>query len=104
MDKMGEILETKYRPNQMVSIIIKMEPEEISRLRGHMKNVHLFTTHLFNQESEIQARGTNGVTKYFKVPLSIRTRKKYEGPIGYQKIETPSKTFYVYTVKKEQEK
>lgn len=101
MDKMGEILKTKHRPNKKVTVLMKMGPEEISRLKGHMKNVSLFTTNLFEHEAEIQSRGTNGVTKYFKIPFAIRTRKKYDGPISYQKIETPSKIFYAYVINKE---
>ena len=46
----------------------------------------------------------NGVTKYFRIPLSIRSRKKHNGNLKYQKIDTPAKIFYIYTLEKEQEK
>ena len=100
---MGEIVDIKHLPNNNVNVKISLSPDEVSKLKGHMKNVHPFTSNLCTQESEINKRGNNGVTKYFKIPLSIRTRKKYEGQLNYQKIETPSKIFYIYTIKKEQE-
>lgn len=98
---MGEIIDIKNLPEKMVSMKVLLSPEEVSKLKGHMKNLHLFTSDLCTQDSKINTRGINGVTKYFKIPLSIRPRKKYEGKLTYQKIETPSKIFYIYTIKKE---
>jgi len=100
---MGQIINSKNLPDKKVICKIILEQEEMKNLKGHMKNIHIFNSDLCNQESKINTRGNNGVTKYFRIPLGIRSRKKPTGNLNYQKIETPSKIFYVYTLEKEAE-
>lgn len=101
---MGQIISTKNQPNKMVVCKILMDEGEIAALGGHMKNMNVFTSNLCKIDSQINTRGNNGVTKYFKIPLSIRSRKKHTGLLKYQKIEAPSKIFYIYTLEKNPEK
>lgn len=99
--KMGQIINTRNLPDKTVVCKILLNQEEIANLRGHMKNVHVFSENLCNQFSQINTRGNAGVTKYFKIPLGIRSRKKHNGNLSYQMIETPAKAFYIYTLGKE---
>ena len=100
---MGQIINSKNLPDKKVICKILLSQDEVKNLKGHMRNVHVFNSNLCNQESKINTRGNNGVTKYFRIPLSIRSRKKNTGILTYQKFETPSKIFYIYTLKKETE-
>lgn len=99
--KMGQIINTKNLPDKTVVCKILLNQEEIANLRGHMRNIHIFSENLCSQPSQINTRGNGGVTKYFKIPLSIRSRKKHNGNLSYQVIETPAKAFYIYTLEKE---
>lgn len=98
---MGEIIENKFTKNKKVKCKISLDIKEFENLKGHMKNIHFFSEKLCLHESKVNNRGNNGVTKYFKVPLKIRSRKKFERELNYKKIETPTKTFYIYILKKE---
>ena len=100
---MGQIINAKNLPNKTVIYKILLNQEEIINLKGHMKNIHLFSGNLCDQFSQINTRGNKGVTKYFKIPLSIRSRKKHNGNLTYQIIETPTKAFYIYTLSKKKE-
>ena len=101
---MGQIINSRTLSNKQVAIKIILDQEEIKNLQGHLKNIHVFNSDLCLHNSQINTRGNNGVTKYFKIPLSIRSRKKHTGTLKYQKIDTPSKIFYIYTLEKEEEK
>lgn len=101
--KMGQIISTKNMPDKTVICKILLDDHEVANLGGHMRNLNVFTANLCNKDSQINTRGNNGVTKYFKIPLSIRSRKKHSGILKYQKIDTPAKVFYVYTLEKESE-
>ena len=98
---MGQIINSKILSNKQVSIKIILDQKEMENLKGHLKNVHVFNSDLCAYDSQINTRGNNGVTKYFRIPLSIRSRKKHNGNLKYQKIDTPAKIFYIYTLEKE---
>ena len=100
---MGTIIDTKNAPNNTVICKLLLSNHEIEDLRGHMKNIHLFSAKMCNKETKINTRGNKGVTKYFKIPLSIRSRKKHNWSLTYQKIEDFSKIFYIYTLKTKEE-
>jgi len=96
--KMGQIINTKTMPDKTVVCKVLLDSDEIINLKGHLKNVHLFSSQKCDKESSINTRGNNGVTKYFKIPLSIRSRKKHSGVLRYQKLDTPAKVYYIYTL------
>ena len=98
---MGQIINSKILNNKQVVVKIILDQEEMRNLKGHLKNIHVFNSDLCAHDSQINTRGNNGVTKYFKIPLSIRSRKKHTGNLKYQKIDTPAKIFYLYTLEKE---
>ncbi len=101
---MGQIINSKIAANKKVIMKVMLDQDEVSNLKGHLKNIHVFNSDLCQHNSQINTRGNNGVTKYFKIPLSIRSRKKHNGKLNYQKIDTPGKIFYIYTLEKEPEK
>ncbi|MBT4375946.1 hypothetical protein HOD29_01075 [archaeon] len=100
---MGRIISSKTLPDKKVAYKILMDQHEVSNLKGHLKNIYLFNSNLCNKETCVNTRGNNGVTKYFKIPLSVRSRKKPTGELSYHKIETPSKSYYIYILNKEAE-
>lgn len=100
---MGHIIGTKAMPDKSVICKILMDADEIENLKGHLKNIQIFSEDFCRHESQINTRGNNGVTKYFKIPLNIRSRKKHNGQLSYQRIETPSKIFYIYTLQRDNE-
>jgi hypothetical protein len=102
-EKMGQIISTKNMPDKTVVCKILLDEEEMAALQGHMRNMHVFTSNLCNKDSQINTRGNKGVTKYFKIPLSIRSRKKHSGILKYQKLDTSSKIYYIYTLEKNPE-
>lgn len=101
---MGQIIHSKNISDKKVITKILLDQDEVTNLQGHMKKIHVFNSNLCNNESKINTRGNKGVTKYFKIPLSIRSRKKHNGLLKYQKIDTPAKIFYIYTLEKEKNK
>lgn len=99
---MGTIIDTKKASNNTVICKLLLSHNEVADLKGHMKNIHLFSAKMCDKESRINTRGNKGVTKYFRIPLSIRSRKKHNGSLTYQKLEDFSKIFYVYALTKEE--
>lgn len=95
---MGQIINTKNMPDKSVVCKILLNEDEVANLRGHLKNIHIFSSEHCIHESQVNTRGNKGVTKYFKIPLSIRSRKKNTGVLKYQKLNTPTKVFYIYTL------
>ena len=69
---MGEIIHSKILPDNKVLYKVLLDEEELKKLKGHLKNVHVFSSKLCKETSQINTRGNKGVTKYFKIPLSIR--------------------------------
>jgi len=97
---MGEIINSKRIPDKKVSLKILADHKTMSNLKGHLRNVQVFNPNKCIHAAQINTRGNNGVTKYFRIPLSVRSRKKQNGDLTYQKIDTSSKTFYIYTLEK----
>ncbi len=97
---MGLITESKETKDngQILKIILK--EKELKNLKGHLKRIRIFSSDLCTKETCIHKRGNNGVTKYFKIPLGMRLRKKKTKTISYQKIDSSDKTFYIYNVEK----
>lgn len=100
---MGQIIGAKTMPDKSVVYKMLTDTQDLENLKGHMKNIQLFSEDFCKFESQINTRGNNGVTKYFKIPLNIRSRKKHNGQLSYQRLETPSKIFYIYTLQRETE-
>lgn len=97
---MGRIINSKIFSENKVIYKILLEESDLQKIKGHFKNIHLFAGGLCNKETQINQRGKKGVTKYFKIPLEVRTRKKYTGIISYQRLDSATKSFYIYVLNK----
>lgn len=98
---MGKIISSKILSNNIIYKII-LENEEVLALKNAIKNINIFSADLCEKKASIIEKGKNGVAKYFEIPFNLRFRKKkhYE-EISYQKLETPTKIFYLYVIKKD---
>lgn len=97
---MGTIINSRLLNNNILYKIL-LNQEEVLTLKNSIKNIHIFAADLCDQSTNLIKKGKNGVTVYFKIPFSLRYRKKkYFKKISYQKLETESKVFYVYVIDK----
>jgi hypothetical protein len=99
---MGTILGSKMQSDGKVILEISLDQKEALQLRGHYDKIHVFTEHVEGVGAQISGRGKNEATKYFLIPKSLRTKfnLKSNTPVSCQKIETPTKMIFVYTVDK----
>jgi hypothetical protein len=99
---MGELINSKILTNNNIIYKILLEKEETLALKNAIKNINIFSADLCNIEAGMIKRGKNGVTMHFEIPFKLRFRKKKtHNKISYQKLETPTKIFYIYVIKKE---
>lgn len=93
---MGEILSIKEEGEKKI-VKIKTNLEELCQLRNHFKKIHVFSNECFCGRTKIMRRGNNGGTKYFGIPLILKSRRKRKfKKISYQKISIKNKTYYVF--------
>lgn len=98
---MGTIIEIKTLHNSNLIYKVLLEKEEVLSLKNAIRNINIFTEHLCNTEAKMIIRGNKGVTKYFEIPFILRFRRnKNLNDLLYHKIETSSKVFYIYVIKK----
>lgn len=98
---MGEIINTKTSSDK-ITYKIELSEGEALQLRNHMKNVHMFSANLCNNDTRIIKRGNKGGAKYFIIPLSLKSRKKKRcRAVSYQKIENKNKIFFVCVADKD---
>lgn len=92
---MGEIVDSKAS-NGKVLYRMEFSLDEVSQLRNHFKNVHLFSADSCIFPTRIIQRGHNGGAKYFSIPLSLKSRKKKNfSKVSYQKLEIGNKIYYI---------
>ena len=97
--KMGMVTSSKLLDNGKMLLRISLEESEVIALKNHVRNVHVFAGDLCNNEVNLIRKGKSGVTKYFGIPFSLRTKnQKHAGEGSCQKLETDSKVFFVYVV------
>jgi len=95
---MGEIVNTKIIRKKIIYRIL-FDEDEMKSLKNCFTNIHLFSEESFKIQSKVLTRGNNGSSKYFVVPLSLKSRKaKKSNDAKCQKINFREKIFYVYTL------
>ena len=77
-----------------------MDYEESLLLKGHIKNVHIFSEDSADIRTNLSQRGKNEATKYFLVPKQLRNNLKFNEKVKCQKLETNTKIIFVYVVDK----
>ena len=97
---MGAILGTKITKDNKIVFEVEMDYEESLKLKGHIKNVHIFSEDAAEIKTNLSQRGTNEATKYFLIPRELRGNLKFNEQVKCQKIDTDSRTIFVFVVDK----
>jgi hypothetical protein len=97
---MGSIISSRVQSDGKVIYEIGLDKEEALQLKGHMDNIHVFSEDSAVIKSRISLRGKNEATKYFLIPRELRDDIRKSKEVTCQKIETKSKTVYIYVVDK----
>ena len=97
---MGTILSSRIKEDGKVVFEVMVDYEESVQLKGHMDNIHVFSENVADIKTTISQRGKNEATKYFLIPRELRQDMKFNAPTKCQKIETKTKTIFIYTIDK----
>jgi len=97
---MGSIIGIKTTKEDKVIVEVEMDYEESLQLKGHIKNIHLFSEDSAEIKTNLSQRGTNEATKYFLIPRELRENLKFEEKVKCQRLETDSKIIFIYVVDK----
>ena len=97
---MGSILGTKTTKDNKVIFEVEMDYEESLKLKGHIKNVHVFSEDAAEIKTNLSQRGTNEATKYFLIPRELRENLTFNEKVKCQKIDTDTRTIFVFVVSK----
>ena len=97
---MGSIIGIRTVKNDKVVIELEMDYEESLKLKGHIKNIHVFSEDASEIKTNLSQRGTNEATKYFLIPRELRGDLTFNENVKCQKVETNSRIIFVYVVDK----
>jgi len=97
---MGVILGTKTTKDNKIIFEVEMDYEESLKLKGHIKNIHVFSEDAAEIKTNLSQRGTNEATKYFLIPRELRENLKFNEQVKCQKIETDTRMMFVFVVNK----
>lgn len=97
---MGTILGTKTTKDNKIIFEVEMDYEESLKLKGHIKNVHVFSEDAAEIKTNLSQRGTNEATKYFLIPRELRGDLTFNEEVKCQKIDTDTRTIFVFVVDK----
>jgi len=97
---MGSIVGIKTTKDDKVVVEIEMSYDESLQLRGHTKNIHLFSEDAAEIKTNLSQRGTNEATKYFLIPRELRENLKFDEKVKCQRVETGQRIVFVYVVDK----
>ena len=96
---MGKIISSRKQKDKVITEIM-FDYEEHLQLKGHLDDVHLFTEHVAEVQTNISQRGKNEATKYFLIPRQFRKGFKFNNAISCQRFDTENKVFFIYVVNK----
>ncbi len=97
---MGTILSSRMKDDGKIIFEVSVDYEESVQLKGYMENIHIFSENVADVETNISQRGKNEATKYFLIPKELRKSMKFDAKTTCQKIETKTKSIFVYVVDK----
>ena len=95
---MGKILGTKTTKEGNVIFEVEMDYKESLSLKGHIKDIHIFSEDVAEIKANLSQRGKNEATKYFLVPRELRSNLRFNEKVRCQKIETDTKIIFIYVV------
>lgn len=97
---MGTILSTRMTKDDKVVFEVEMDYEDSLKLRGHIKNIHIFSEDAADIKTNLAQRGANDTTKYFLIPRELREDLNFSKEIKCQKIETDSRKIFIFMMDK----
>ena len=97
---MGSILSSKKQDDGKIIFEIAMDYEEALQLQGHMDNIHIFSENIAHIKANMAQRGKNAATKYFLIPRELRKGLKFNKDASCQRIDTKTRTIFVYVIDK----
>jgi len=97
---MGMILGTKMIKDDKVVFEVEMDYEDSLKLKGHIKNIHVFSEDAAEIITNLSQRGTNEATKYFLIPRELREGLNFNKNVKCQKIETEARKIFIFVVDK----
>ena len=97
---MGQIVGIKALRDDKVVVEVQMNYEESLKLKGHIKNIHLFSENAAEIKTNLSQRGTNEATKYFLIPRELRENLTFNEKVKCQRIDTDLRIIFVYMVDK----
>jgi hypothetical protein len=97
---MGSILGSKTTKDGKVVFEIELDYAEALELKGHIKNVHIFSEDVADIKTNLSQRGKNEAKKYFLIPRELRSNLRFNEKVKCQKLETDTKIVFVYVVDK----
>ena len=97
---MGTILGTKITKNGKIVFEVELNYEDSLKLKGHIKNIHIFSEDAAEIKTNLSQRGTNEATKYFLIPRELRENLKFNEQVKCQKMESDSRIIFVFVVNK----
>lgn len=101
---MGEILNCKKGDNKVLYSVL-LNDQEAKALKGHLKNVYLFSKNQFIYETKFFERGNQRGAKYFLMPSLLRPKRRNKFlDIKYHVLEEGNHLHYIYIANKEKRK
>ena len=97
---MGTIIGTKIGKDNKIVVDVEMGYEESLKLRGNIKNIHIFSEDSADIKANLSQRGTNEATKYFLIPKELRKDLKFDEEVKCQRIDSNDKTIFIFVVNK----
>ena len=97
---MGQIIGIKTTKDDKVVVEVQMDYEESLKLKGHIKNIHLFSEDAAEIKTNLSQRGTNEATKYFLIPRELRENLTFNEKVKCQRIDTGNRIIFIYMVDK----
>ncbi len=97
---MGTILGTKMTKDDKVVFEVEMDYEDSLKLKGHIKNIHIFSEDAAIIKTNLSQRGTNEATKYFLIPRELRDGLDFNKNVKCQNIETDTRKIFIFVVDK----
>lgn len=97
---MGTILSTRMTKGDMVIFEIEMDYIDSLKLKGHVKNIHVFSEDAAEIRTNLSQRGANEATKYFLIPRELRENLNFSKNVKCQKIETKTRKIFVFVTDK----
>jgi hypothetical protein len=97
---MGTILTSRTKEDNKIVFEVLVDYEEALQLKGNLNNIHLFSEDVATVDTHLARRGKNESTYYLLVPKELRKDFQFKGAVKCQKIDTKTRTMFVYVIDK----